>query len=62
MICPLAVQGSGKIGDTGHNPDSLGAGHRGGPLMDRRLMEEYSCQAIYLDDDITGHHYSSFSN
>ncbi len=22
------------------------------PLVDKRLMEEYSCQAVYLDDDV----------
>ncbi|KAH9935267.1 glycosyltransferase family 20 protein [Amylocystis lapponica] len=32
------------------------------PLVDRRLMEEYSCQAVYLDDDIADRHYNGFSN
>ncbi|KAF8235788.1 glycosyltransferase family 20 protein, partial [Tricholoma matsutake] len=32
------------------------------PLVDKRLMEEYSCQAVYLDDDIADRHYNGFSN
>lgn len=32
------------------------------PLVDRRLMEEYSCQAVYLDDDVADRHYNGFSN
>jgi trehalose 6-phosphate synthase len=32
------------------------------PFVDRRLMEEYSCQAVYLDDDIADRHYNGFSN
>ena len=32
------------------------------PLVDRRLMEEYSCQAVYLDDDVADKHYNGFSN
>ncbi|EJD06928.1 TPS1 protein [Fomitiporia mediterranea MF3/22] len=32
------------------------------PLVDRRLMEEYSCQAVYLDDDLADRHYNGFSN
>ena len=32
------------------------------PLVDRRLMEEYSCQAVYLDDDMADRHYNGFSN
>ena len=32
------------------------------PLVDRRLMEEYSCQAVYLDDDLADAHYNGFSN
>jgi trehalose 6-phosphate synthase len=32
------------------------------PHVDKRLMEEYSCQAIYLDDDIADRHYNGFSN
>ncbi|KAL5525652.1 hypothetical protein ACEPAG_6988 [Sanghuangporus baumii] len=32
------------------------------PLVDRRLMEEYSCQAVYLDDELADRHYNGFSN
>ena len=32
------------------------------PLVDKRLKEEYSCQAVYLDDDVAGRHYNGFSN
>lgn len=32
------------------------------PIVDRRLMEEYSCQAVYLDDDVADRHYNGFSN
>ncbi|KAF8307744.1 alpha,alpha-trehalose-phosphate synthase t [Clavulina sp. PMI_390] len=32
------------------------------PLVDRRLREEYSCQAVYLDDDLADRHYNGFSN
>ncbi|KAJ6607409.1 alpha,alpha-trehalose-phosphate synthase TPS1 subunit [Mycena sp. CBHHK59/15] len=32
------------------------------PLVDRRLMDEYSCQAVYLDDDVADRHYNGFSN
>jgi len=32
------------------------------PLVDRRLMEEYNCQAVYLDDDVADRHYNGFSN
>jgi trehalose 6-phosphate synthase len=32
------------------------------PYVDKRLMEEYSCQAVYLDDDIADRHYNGFSN
>jgi len=31
-------------------------------IVDRRLMEEYSCQAVYLDDDVADKHYNGFSN
>ncbi|KAG6898663.1 Trehalose-6-P synthase/phosphatase complex synthase subunit [Termitomyces sp. T159_Od127] len=31
-------------------------------LVDRRLMDEYSCQAVYLDDDVADRHYNGFSN
>ncbi|KAG2157933.1 glycosyltransferase family 20 protein [Suillus bovinus] len=30
--------------------------------VDQRLMEEYSCQAVYLDDDVAEGHYNGFSN
>ncbi|KAL0573400.1 Trehalose-6-P synthase/phosphatase complex synthase subunit [Marasmius crinis-equi] len=32
------------------------------PLVDKRLMDEYSCQAVYLDDDVADRHYNGFSN
>ncbi|THV03188.1 glycosyltransferase family 20 protein [Dendrothele bispora CBS 962.96] len=32
------------------------------PYVDKRLMEEYSCQAVYLDDDVADRHYNGFSN
>lgn len=32
------------------------------PLVDKRLMEEYSCHAVYLDDDVADRHYNGFSN
>lgn len=32
------------------------------PIVDRRLAEEYSCQAVYLDDDVADRHYNGFSN
>jgi trehalose 6-phosphate synthase len=32
------------------------------PLVDKRLKEEYSCQAVYLDDDVADRHYNGFSN
>ncbi|KII85229.1 glycosyltransferase family 20 protein [Plicaturopsis crispa FD-325 SS-3] len=32
------------------------------PLVDRRLMDEYSCQAVHLDDDVADRHYNGFSN
>ncbi|ETW83122.1 glycosyltransferase family 20 protein [Heterobasidion irregulare TC 32-1] len=31
-------------------------------IVDRRLMDEYSCQAVYLDDDVADRHYNGFSN
>lgn len=31
-------------------------------LVDKRLMDEYSCQAVYLDDDVADRHYNGFSN
>ncbi|KAG1747133.1 glycosyltransferase family 20 protein [Suillus paluster] len=30
--------------------------------VDKRLMEEYNCQAVYLDDDVAEGHYNGFSN
>jgi len=32
------------------------------PIVDKRLMEEYSCQAVYLDDNVADRHYNGFSN
>lgn len=32
------------------------------PIVDKRLMEEYSCQAVYLTDDVADKHYNGFSN
>ncbi|CDO74996.1 Glycosyltransferase Family 20 protein [Trametes cinnabarina] len=32
------------------------------PIVDRRLKEEYSCQAVYLDDEVADRHYNGFSN
>ncbi len=32
------------------------------PLVNKRLLEEYSCQAVYLDDDVADKHYNGFSN
>jgi len=32
------------------------------PILDKRLMEEYSCQAVYLDDEVADRHYNGFSN
>ncbi|RDB25689.1 Alpha,alpha-trehalose-phosphate synthase [UDP-forming] 1 [Hypsizygus marmoreus] len=31
-------------------------------LVDKRLMEEYSCQAVHLEDDVADRHYNGFSN
>jgi len=31
-------------------------------VVDRRLMDEYSCQAVYIDDDVADRHYNGFSN
>ncbi|KAG8833992.1 Trehalose-6-P synthase/phosphatase complex synthase subunit [Serendipita sp. 399] len=31
-------------------------------IVDKRLMEEYSCSAVYLDDDVADKHYNGFSN
>lgn len=32
------------------------------PIVDSRLMQEYSCQAVYLTDDLADRHYNGFSN
>ncbi|KZT52197.1 glycosyltransferase family 20 protein [Calocera cornea HHB12733] len=32
------------------------------PIVDKRLEEEYSCQAVYLDDDVADRHYNGFAN
>ncbi|KAF9234117.1 alpha,alpha-trehalose-phosphate synthase TPS1 subunit [Melanogaster broomeanus] len=32
------------------------------PYVNKRLMEEYSCQAVYLEDDVADRHYNGFSN
>ena len=32
------------------------------PYVDKRLMDEYSCHAVYLDDDVADRHYNGFSN
>ena len=32
------------------------------PIVDRRLREEYKCQAVYLDDEVADRHYNGFSN
>nr|CAC42133.1 TPS1 protein [Amanita muscaria] len=31
------------------------------PLVNKRLMDQYSCQAVYLDDDVADKHYNGFS-
>jgi trehalose 6-phosphate synthase len=31
-------------------------------IVNRRLMEEHSCQAVYLTDDVADKHYNGFSN
>ncbi|KAE9401468.1 alpha,alpha-trehalose-phosphate synthase t [Gymnopus androsaceus JB14] len=31
-------------------------------IVDKRLMEEYSCQAVYLEDEVADRHYNGFSN
>lgn len=31
-------------------------------LVDKRLMDEYSCQAVYLTDEVAERHYNGFSN
>ncbi|KAI0058672.1 alpha-trehalose-phosphate synthase TPS1 subunit [Artomyces pyxidatus] len=31
-------------------------------VVDARLRDEYSCQAVYLDDDVADRHYNGFSN
>lgn len=32
------------------------------PIVDKRLMEEYCCQAVYLTDEVADKHYNGFSN
>lgn len=32
------------------------------PYVDRRLKDEFQCQAVYLDDDLADRHYNGFSN
>ncbi len=32
------------------------------PIVDKRLAEEFSCQAVYLTDDVAERHYNGFSN
>jgi trehalose 6-phosphate synthase len=32
------------------------------PIVDKRLMEEFHCLAVYLDDDVADKHYNGFSN
>lgn len=32
------------------------------PYVDQRLKDEYSCQAVYLEDDVADRHYNGFSN
>ncbi|KDQ57368.1 glycosyltransferase family 20 protein [Jaapia argillacea MUCL 33604] len=32
------------------------------PIVDKRLKEEFSCQAVYLEDDMADKHYNGFSN
>lgn len=32
------------------------------PILDKRLMEEHRCQAVYLSDDVADAHYNGFSN
>ncbi|KAG8841665.1 Trehalose-6-P synthase/phosphatase complex synthase subunit [Serendipita sp. 405] len=36
--------------------------HKDREIVDKRLMEEYSCSAVYLDDDVADKHYNGFSN
>jgi len=36
--------------------------HKDRELVDKRLREEYSCLAVYLDDDVADKHYNGFSN
>lgn len=36
--------------------------HKDRPLVDKRLKDEYSCQAVYLADDVADKHYNGFSN
>ncbi|KZS92464.1 glycosyltransferase family 20 protein [Sistotremastrum niveocremeum HHB9708] len=32
------------------------------PLVDKRLHDEFACQAVYLTDDVADRHYNGFSN
>ncbi|OBZ69264.1 hypothetical protein A0H81_10846 [Grifola frondosa] len=32
------------------------------PIINRRLMDKYSCRAVYLDDNVADQHYNGFSN
>ncbi|KZT18134.1 glycosyltransferase family 20 protein [Neolentinus lepideus HHB14362 ss-1] len=32
------------------------------PIVDKRLQEEFSCQAVYLEDDLADRHYNGFAN
>lgn len=32
------------------------------PIVDKRLAEEFACQAVYLTDDVADRHYNGFSN
>jgi trehalose 6-phosphate synthase len=36
--------------------------HKDREIVDKRLREEYSCLAVYLDDDVADKHYNGFSN
>ncbi|EPQ52619.1 alpha,alpha-trehalose-phosphate synthase TPS1 subunit [Gloeophyllum trabeum ATCC 11539] len=32
------------------------------PIVDKRLHEEFSCQAVYLEDELADRHYNGFAN
>ncbi|KAH8831253.1 glycosyltransferase family 20 protein [Flagelloscypha sp. PMI_526] len=36
--------------------------HEDRPKVDKRLMDEYSCHAVHLDDDVADRHYNGFAN